>query len=113
ERPEPGPADVLIQVHAAGICYHDVLSRGGRIPRDRPGQILGHEISGTIAAVGALVPAERIGERVVVYQRLYCGRCRYCLNGRHDLCRNSRIVGEQGGGGYAEYTCVPATNAVR
>ena len=33
-RPEPGPADVLIRVHAAGICYHDVLSRGGKIPRD-------------------------------------------------------------------------------
>jgi D-arabinose 1-dehydrogenase-like Zn-dependent alcohol dehydrogenase len=112
-RPEPGPADVLIRVHAAGICYHDVLSRGGKIPRDRPGQVLGHEIAGEIVECGLEVPAERRGERVVVYVRLNCGQCRYCLDGRPDLCRRSTVVGEQGGGGYAEYTRVPARNAVR
>ena len=56
---------------------------------------------------------ERIGERVVIYQRLFCGSCRYCLSGRQDLCRNSRVLGEQGGGGYAEFACVPARNAIR
>src|SRR5215207_5760305 len=90
ERPEPGPDDVLVRIHAAGICYHDVLSRGGRIP-GQPGRILGHEIAGEIAAAGANVPRERIGERVVLYQRLSCGTCRHCLSGRHDLCRNSRV----------------------
>ena len=59
------------------------------------------------------MPAERNGERVVVYQRLYCGQCRYCLSGRQDLCRNSRVLGESGGGGYAEFTCAPARNAIR
>src|SRR5207248_8233264 len=49
---------------------------------------------------------------IVVYQRLYCGTCRYCLRGRHDLCRNSRVLGESGGGGYAEFACVPARNAI-
>jgi len=111
ERPEPGPDDALVHIHAAGICYHDVLSRGGRIP-GQPGRILGHEIAGTIAAAGANVPRERIGERVVLYQRLFCGTCRNCLRGRHDLCRNSRVLGEQGGGGYAEFTVVPARNAI-
>jgi D-arabinose 1-dehydrogenase-like Zn-dependent alcohol dehydrogenase len=113
ERPEPGPDEVLVKIHAAGICYHDVLSRAGKIPRDRPGQILGHEIAGEIAAVGANVAPEKLGERVVIYQRLSCGTCRYCLNGRHDLCRNSRVLGESGGGGYAEFTCVPARNTIR
>jgi len=113
ERPEPGPADVLVKIHAAGVCYHDVLSRAGKIPRDRPNQILGHEIAGEIAAVGSDVTPERIGERVVIYQRLSCGACRYCLDGRHDLCRNSRVLGENGGGGYAEFTCVPARNTIR
>ena len=111
-RPEPASNDVLVKIHAAGICYHDILSRAGKIPRDRPGQILGHEIAGEIALVGSNVDRGRIGERVVLYQRLSCGVCRYCLDGRHDLCRNSKVMNETGGG-YAEYTCVPAQNAIR
>ncbi len=112
DRPDPGPDEALVRIHAAGICYHDVLSRAGRIPRDKPGQILGHEISGVVEEVGANVPASRVGERVVIYQRLYCGICPHCLGGRQDLCRNSRVLGEQGGGGYAEYCCVPVRNLI-
>lgn len=111
ERPEPGPGDVLVRVHAAGICYHDVLSRAGKIG-GRPGRVLGHEIAGEIVAVGDGAAAERIGERVVIYQRLFCGSCRHCLRGRHDLCRTSRVLGEEGAGGYAEFACVPARNAI-
>src|SRR5882724_12598348 len=113
DRPEPGGDDVLVRIHAAGVCYHDVLSRGGKIPGGQPGRVLGHEIAGEIVAVGRDVAASRVGERVVIYQRLYCGTCRYCLGGRQDLCRNSRVLGESGGGGYAEFTCVPARNAIR
>src|SRR5712691_10456952 len=112
ERPEPGADDVLVRIRAAGVCHHDVLSRGGRIP-GKAGRILGHEIAGEIFAAGANVPSARVGEGVVIYQRLFCGTCRYCLSGRHDLCRNSRVLGEQGGGGYAEFACVPARNAIR
>lgn len=111
-RPEPGPDDVLVAIHAAGICHHDLLSRAGRIAKDRPGRVLGHEIAGEIAAVGSNVAPSRIGTRVVVYQRLYCGICRYCVPGRHDLCRNSHVVGESGGGGYAQFTCVPERNVI-
>jgi acryloyl-coenzyme A reductase len=113
ERPEPGSDDVLVRIHAAGVCHHDVLSRGGKIPGGKPGRILGHEIAGEIVAAGANVAPTRMGERVVIYQRLFCGTCRYCLAGRQDLCRNSRVLGEQGGGGYAEFACVPARNAIR
>ena len=113
ERPEPGPDEVLVRIHAAGICYHDVLSRAGKIPGGKSGRILGHEIAGEIVSLGTDVPAERLGERVVIYQRLFCGACRYCLAGRQDLCRNSRVLGESGGGGYAEFTCVPVRNAIR
>lgn len=111
-RPEPGPGDVLVRIAAAGICYHDILIRAGRIPGNTE-QVLGHEIAGEIVAGGAKVPATRVGERVVIYQRIFCGACRGCLSGRHDLCRNSTIVGEQGNsGGYAEYTVVPSINAM-
>ena len=112
ERPVPGPDDVLVRIHAAGVCYHDVLSRSGKIPGGKPGRILGHEIAGEVVEAGANVPASCIGERVVIYQRLYCGQCRFCLAGRQDLCRNSRVMGESGGGGYAEFTAAPARNAI-
>src|SRR3977135_2901876 len=112
-RPEPSPDDVLVHIHAAGICYHDVLSRGGKIPGGRPGGILGHEIAGEIASVGGGVARERVGERVVIYQRLFCGTCRHCLSGRQDLCRNSRVLGEQRGGGYAEFARLPPRYASR
>ena len=110
--PEMGPDDVLVAVQAAGICYHDVLSRSGKIPGGHPGRVLGHEIAGEITATGANVARSRIGERVVAYQRLYCGTCRYCLRGRHDLCRGTSVLGESGNGGYAEFTSIPARNAV-
>src|SRR4051812_48978738 len=112
ERPVPGPDDVLVRIHAAGVCYHDVLSRGGRIPGSKPGRVLGHEIAGEIVEAGADVPADRKGEHVVIYQRLYCGQCRYCLSGRQDLCRNSRVLGESGGGGHSEITPAPARQAI-
>ena len=113
DRPEPGADDVLVRIDAAGICHHDVLSRGGKIPGGKPGRILGHEIAGEIVALGTKVQPERLGERVVIYQRLFCGACLHCLSGRQDLCRNSRVLGEQGGGGYAEFACVPSRNAIR
>ncbi len=53
ERPEPGPGMALVRVHTAGICYHDLLSRAGRIPRNQPGEVLGHEIAGEIEKVGS------------------------------------------------------------
>jgi len=100
ERPEPASDDVLVRIHAAGVCYHDVLSRGGKIPGGKPGRILGHEIAGEIVAAGANVPAARLGERVVIYQRLFCGTCKYCLAGRQDLCRNGRNHGVAGSRGF-------------
>ena len=112
EMPQCAPGDVLVRIHAAGICYHDLLSRAGKIP-GTPGRILGHEIAGEIVAAGANVSPERVGERVVLYQRLFCGQCRQCLAGRQDLCRNSRVLGEHGSGGYAEFVCAPARNAIR
>src|SRR3954453_22549324 len=100
-RPVPGSSDVLVRVEAAGICYHDLLDRAGKLPDARPGRILGHEIAGAAP-----------GQRVVLFQRIYCGRCRYCLSGRHDLCRDSGVLGSHVDGGYAEYVRAPAVNAI-
>src|SRR5579885_2672806 len=111
-RPTPGPGEALVQVAACGVCYHDVLDRSGRLPGVRLPLVLGHELSGTVAAVGAGVHTVRPGDRVVVYQRATCGACRYCLDGRHDLCRQGGLLGSHVDGGYAEYLVVRAHNLV-
>lgn len=112
ERPDPGPTSVLVRVEAAGICHHDLLVRCGLIPGVHQDQTLGHEIAGQIIATGSALSEKYIGRNIAVYQRIFCGVCRHCLGGRHDLCRDSHVVGERGGGGYAEFTCVPAQNAI-
>lgn len=112
-KPRPGPDEALINVKAVGICYHDVLDRAGKLPGTRAGRILGHEISGRIIELGDRVKSWSLNDRVVVYHRLFCGNCEHCLGERHDLCRNSRLIGSSADGGYAEYVCVPARNLVR
>jgi acryloyl-coenzyme A reductase len=111
-RPMPEASDVLVRVEAAGICYHDLLDRAGKLPDARPGRILGHEVAGEVVEVGPRVAGVERGQRVVLFQRVYCGRCRYCLSGRHDLCRDSGVLGSHVDGGYAEYVRVPAVNAI-
>ena len=111
-KPTPGPDDVLVRVRAAGVCYHDLLDRAGKLPEAKLGRILGHEIAGEIVEMGERVASLALGQRVVLYQRLFCGYCRHCLGGRHDLCRDSRNLGSQADGGYAEYVCVPGRNII-
>lgn len=110
--PDPTPDGVVVRVLAAGICYHDVLDRAGKIPGAEPGSILGHEVAGEISRVGEEVRHLEPGQRVVVHNRVSCATCRHCLAGRHDLCRSSAILGSGRQGGYAEYVEVPACSVV-
>ena len=87
-------------------------NRGGRLPGIRLPLVLGHEIAGTVAAVGPGVESVQPGERVVVYQRATCGTCNPCLDGRHDLCRVGGLLGSRCDGGYAEYVVVRAHNLI-
>jgi len=112
EVPDPvvGPGQVLIRIEAAGVCHHDLFHRRGALSQAEK-TILGHEVAGTIEAVGAGVSLAP-GTRVVAYNRLACGLCRGCLSGRHDLCRNSRLLGNGAPGGYAEFTVLPEAAAI-
>lgn len=110
EVPMPVLADneVLVAVKAGGICHHDVLHRAGKLPGAKVGVVLGHETAGEIVAVGDAVSSRKIGDRVVVYQRRFCGLCRDCLRGRQDMCRASGLPAVDTEGGYAEYIAAPA-----
>ena len=110
--PTPNPADVVVRVHAAGVCHHDVLHRAGKLPGAKTGVVLGHEIVGEVVALGSAVTNRSIGDRVVVYQRRFCGVCRSCLIGRQDVCRALSAPAIDTEGGYAELIAVPASMTI-
>src|SRR5262249_44366582 len=110
--PKVAPGNVLVRVHTAGVCHHDVMHRAGKLPGAKAGVVLGHEIAGEVVAVGEEVVTRKPGDRVVVYQREFCGLCRFCLRGRMDLCSMLGKPAVDTTGGYAEYACVPAVQTL-
>ena len=88
EMPSIGDGDVLIRVAACGVCHTDLKAVEGTTPFRSP-SLLGHEVSGTIEQVGRDQRATfKEGDRVIVGMRYKCGRCRYCMAGRENLCSN-------------------------
>ena len=103
--PEPGPREVLIRVSACGVCRTDLHIIDGELSAPKVPLIPGHEIVGTIAAVGREVEKLHVGERIgVPWLGWTCGVCDYCRSGRENLCARARFTGYQIDGGYAEYT---------
>jgi len=112
-QPEPGPGEVLFRVRACAVDQFDLKIRYGKVPHAKPPIILGHEIAGEVAALGAGVTHWTVGQRVTSTLYLTCGRCRKCQTGRETICENFiGYLGIQTPGGYAEYTTVPEANLV-
>ena len=105
--PVAGPGEVVIKSKVAGICATDIKTLLGQgIPKDLP-TILGHEVVGEIYAIGEGVEGYDTGERVAVYPIAVCGKCRYCRQGRHNLCEAEFGLGHGIEGGFAEYVRLP------
>ena len=103
--PEPGAEQVLIRVHACGVCRTDLHVVDGELPEPKLPLIPGHEVVGTVGKKGERVQRFSIGDRVgVPWLGFTCGQCRYCRIGRENLCDQARFTGYQLDGGYAEYT---------
>lgn len=100
-RPEPSPTQVLIQVAACGMCGHDQADRSGLTKAPLP-VILGHEIAGTIAEVGAKTSHFKAGDRVACQQFTLCGWCDNCRSGRDMECSNRHF----NYGGFAEFVAL-------
>ena len=108
-RPEPGPGELLIRVRACGVCRTDLHVADGELTEPKLPLVLGHEIVGTVAALGSEVQGFAPGQRVgVPWLGHTCGQCRYCLSGRENLCESARFTGYQLDGGYAQYTVADA-----
>ncbi len=91
----PRRDEVLVRVLASGICRSDLSYMDGKWPIPCP-VVLGHEGAGTIAAVGDGVDPGRVGERVVLTFAPSCGRCRFCLEGRVNLCAEAAACMDAG-----------------
>ena len=104
-RPEPGPEQVLLRVRACGVCRTDLHVIDGDLRDATFPLVLGHEIVGTVVAAGPRASRHRSGDRVgVPWLGWTCGECRYCREGRENLCARARFTGYHLPGGYAEYT---------
>jgi propanol-preferring alcohol dehydrogenase len=129
QRPDPGPGQILVKVHACGVCRTDLHLLDGEVEIPHPPIVPGHQIVGTVVArserPGAGEPlrgaapaasptgrAERdaaseplqAGARVgIPWLGWTCGRCRYCLDGRENLCELARFTGRDIDGGFAEF----------
>jgi propanol-preferring alcohol dehydrogenase len=104
-RPEPGPGEILIEVHACGVCRTDLHVYDGELAHPKLPLVLGHEIVGTVAARGAGATRFAIGARVgVPWLGWTCGECRFCRADRENLCERAGFTGYTRDGGYASYT---------
>ncbi len=120
--PTPTGTQVLVKITHAGVCHSDVHIQDGYVPlgdgqkqdwtrgRSLP-HTMGHEIEGTLEAVGAdaesLLNGRKVGERFVVFPWIGCGECAVCARDQEHICNKPQQIGIQVAGGYAEYVLVP------
>jgi len=113
--PDPGPAEVLVRVHAASVCGTDLhIYEWNRWAEERIGRIpmtFGHEVAGTVEAVGSEVHHLAPGTFVAAETHLACGFCRTCRAGRPHICERLRILGVDTDGAFAGHVVIPAANA--
>ena len=107
--PVPKPRQLLIAVHACGVCRTDLHLVDGELPDPKLPVIPGHEIVGTVVACGPGVTEHGIGARVgAPWLGGSCGHCIFCMSGRENLCSEARFTGYRLDGGYAEYVVADA-----
>jgi len=116
EVPKVEKNGVLVKVKAAGVCRTDFKFREGTLrPEFFGGKYpitMGHEISGEVAEVGEDVTTLKPGDYVYINYGVFCGKCRYCLTGRDNLCINRIMPGFSIDGGYADYIYMPSSASV-
>jgi threonine 3-dehydrogenase len=114
-QPTPGPGEVLIAVRHAGVCGTDLHIAEwdpwaqGRI---KPPLVVGHEFAGEIQGLGEGVTGLRVGQLVTAEGHIVCGHCLQCRTGNSHICQNTRIIGVDRDGAFAEFITMPTTNVL-
>jgi 2-desacetyl-2-hydroxyethyl bacteriochlorophyllide A dehydrogenase len=111
--PLPAEGEVRIQVGAVGVCGTDIHIIDGHISNARPPLVLGHEISGTIDAIGEGVTNVRPGDRVTVDQVVGCETCFFCRRGSVQFCQTGYELGFTRDGACQDFIVLPAANVYR
>ena len=107
ETPSPGRGEVLLQVRACGVCHTEIDEIEGRAPPPRLPMTPGHQVVGTVVREGADCRRQLLNKRVgVAWIHSACGYCRWCREGRENLCPEFRACGRDAPGGYADYMVV-------
>lgn len=107
--PIPNAQQLLLKVHACGICRTDLHILDGELPNPKLPLIMGHQIVGTVVEMGSQVTGFDLGQRVgVPWLARTCQHCRYCFSGRENLCDQAEFTGYSLNGGYAEYAVANA-----
>ena len=105
--PEPGPREVRVAVRTCGVCRTDLHLVEGDLPPKRSRVVPGHEVVGTVEAMGEGCRRFRVGDRVgIAWLRWTCGTCRFCRRGDETLCLAPRFTGWDDDGGYAQHAVV-------
>ncbi len=118
ETPQPQGTEVLVKIGSCGVCHSDVhlqdgyfdLGGGNKLDMTRamqPPRTMGHEIAGTVVAVGPGATGVQLGDRRVVYPWVGCGTCSTCAAGEEQVCAAPRALGIQRDGGFADHVLVP------
>lgn len=112
--PSPRGSEMLIRVHACGLCHTDLHTVEGDIPLPKLPIVPGHQIVGVVAGRGPEVRLFHDGDRVgVAWLHGTCGACRYCRGKHENLCEKAEFTGLHANGGYAELTLVEENFAYR
>jgi propanol-preferring alcohol dehydrogenase len=105
--PIPGPGEVRLRVHCCAICRTDLHVIEGDLPEQKLPVVPGHQVVGVVDRLGPGCTLLRVGRRVgVAWLRGVCGACGFCLDGRENLCEQTRFTGYHADGGYAALACV-------
>lgn len=113
--PPLSDTDVLVRNRVCGVCGSDVHMYHGETASAnfKTPVVLGHEFSGVVEQIGAAVTTVAVGDRVTIDPNIYCGHCRFCRNGKKQLCDNLGAIGVNRDGGFAEYCVVPHAQAFK
>jgi len=107
-KPEPLAGEVLVKVHACGVCRTDLHVVEGELPARKSPVIPGHQVVGVVEECGPGAERFRPGARVgIAWLRRTCGVCEYCRSGRENLCERAEFTGWTADGGYAAYLAAP------
>jgi alcohol dehydrogenase/propanol-preferring alcohol dehydrogenase len=118
DTPQPVGAEVVLRVGSCGLCHSDIhlhegffdLGQGNKLDLSRgiaPPRVLGHEIAGTVVAVGPDAQGVAVGDRRVVFPWIGCTTCGPCQDGHEELCAAARALGINRDGGFADHVLVP------